>query len=64
MLKSLLEPVQADEDDDGVDKDWVGDVRYQKENDLLVEVKIVDIDCVESRLCRRTCSEEKTIDVT
>lgn len=50
MLKSFLEPVESQEDDECVDSDWIGQHREEKYNDLLVGIELIEIECVEPAL--------------
>jgi len=51
MLEALLEPVQADEDDHGVNEYRSAAACEDHDDDLLVKVQLVDIDTI---LCQCT----------
>lgn len=63
MGESLLEPVEANKDDNGVDEDGSADTCAEHEDDLLVEVQGVDINGVEAGLSSGAGAEEQGVDV-
>lgn len=63
MCESLLEPVETDKDDDGVDEDGRADASHEADDDLLVGVEQIDVDCVETGLSCTAGGEEEGIDV-
>lgn len=63
MLESFLEPVKTDKDESCVDKYRGREHRNEVEDDLLVGVKQIEVNCIQATLGGRTGREEKRIDV-
>jgi hypothetical protein len=63
MLESLFEPVKAKKDDKGVDGDWVGEHRYDIDDNLLEGVEFVDVHHIQAGLCAGTGTEEEGIGI-
>jgi len=63
MLEPLFKPVKAKKDDKGVDGDWVGEHRYDIDNDLLERIQFVDIHHIQAGLGAGTGTEEESIDI-
>lgn len=63
MLEAFLEPVEAYEDEDGVDEDGGSQHGNPVQDDLLIGMEQVEVDGVETALGGRAGGEEKGIDV-
>ena len=63
ILEALLEPVEANEDDERINEDRRAHARGQKHPNLYMYWRSVDVDCVESTLCCRPAGKEKSVDI-
>lgn len=61
MLEAFLEPVQTEEDDKGVDGDWIAHHGYDQQDKLLISTDEVDVDGVETTLGSSTAGKEERI---
>lgn len=63
MFEAFFEPIKAEKDDESVDEYWVRNHRDEVEDDLLIRVKQIEIDGIQTALGRRTAREEEGVDV-
>ena len=63
MLETLLKPIQSQENDEGIDCNWIRGHGNKVEDNLLPGIQGVDIDGIEAALGGGAACEEQCINV-